>query len=110
MASHAVLDRELAPRGLIFCSFPLHAPGKPGIERARHLERIQLPMLFLSGTRDTFAERTLLEPLVGGLAQGALHFLETADHGFHTLKRQRPSTDDVYVEAARVARAFIDRD
>jgi hypothetical protein len=80
-------------------------------------------MLFLSGTRDTFAERELLEPLVAGLAMRGgvtaggsdfsrdcrVHFLDTADHGFHTLKRQRPSTDDVYAEAARAARAFIDR-
>jgi predicted alpha/beta-hydrolase family hydrolase len=109
MASHAVLDRQLAPRGLIFCSFPLHAPGKQGIERARHLAQIRLPMLFLSGTRDTFAERELLEPLVGGLSQATVHFLDTADHGFHTLKRQRPSDDDVYAEGARAARAFIDR-
>jgi predicted alpha/beta-hydrolase family hydrolase len=117
MASHAVLDRQLTPRGLIFCSFPLHAPGKQGIERARHLAQIRLPLLFLSGTRDTFAERELLEPLVAGLAaRGSgfsrdcrVHFLDTADHGFHTLKRQRASTDDVYVEAARTARAFIDR-
>jgi predicted alpha/beta-hydrolase family hydrolase len=109
MASHAVLDRELAPRGLIFCSFPLHAPGKPGIERARHLARIRLPMLFLSGTRDTFAKREVLEPLVAGLARGVVHFLDTADHGFHTLKRQRASTDDVYAEAARAAREFVDR-
>ena len=135
MASHAVLDRALAPRGLVFCSFPLHAPGKPGIERARHLAQIRLPMLFLSGTRDTFAERKLLEPLVAGLNDGGtaagsestasggsaatcgsgfsrdcrVHFLATADHGFHVLKRQRLSGEDVYAEAARVARAFVDQ-
>jgi predicted alpha/beta-hydrolase family hydrolase len=108
MASHAVLDRQLTPRGLIFCSFPLHAPGKQGIERARHLAQTRLPMLFLSGTRDTFAERELLEPLVAGLARGVLHFLDTADHGFHTLKRQRRIEADVYDEAAHAARAFVD--
>ncbi|HEY7670794.1 MAG TPA: alpha/beta family hydrolase [Gammaproteobacteria bacterium] len=123
MASHAVVDRQLTPRGLIFCSFPLHAPGKQGIERARHLAQIRVPMLFLSGTRDTFAARELLEPLVAGLAAGGsvvaggsdfsrdcrVHFLDTADHGFRTLKRERASTEDVYDEAARAARAFIGR-
>ena len=109
MASHAVLEHKLAPRGLVFCSFPLHAPGKLGIERARHLAAIRQPMLFLSGTRDTFAERALLEPLVAGLANATLHFLDTADHGYHVLKRQRQSSEDVYAEAARVARAFVDR-
>jgi predicted alpha/beta-hydrolase family hydrolase len=109
MASHAVLDRRLTPRGLIFCSFPLHAPGKQGVERARHLAQIGLPMLFLSGTRDTFAERELLEPLVIGLAHATLHLLDTADHGFRVLKRERRDGEDVYTEAARAARAFVDR-
>ena len=108
MASHAVLDHDLAPRGLVFCSFPLHAPGQPGADRARHLAEIHVPMLFLSGTRDTLAERALLEPLVAGLAPATLHWLDTADHGFHVLKRTRTSNEDVYAEAARVARAFID--
>lgn len=108
MASHAVVEKQVAPRGLVFCSFPLHAPGKPGAERARHLAKIQMPMLFLSGTRDTFAERALLEPLVAGLADATLHWLDTADHGFRTLKRERRSGEDVYVEAARAARVFMD--
>ena len=68
MASHAVLDRELPAAGLIFCSFPLHMPGKPDTKRAQHLAAIRKPMLFLSGTRDELAERALLEPLVAVVA------------------------------------------
>jgi uncharacterized protein len=109
MASHAVLDRALEPRGLIFCSFPLHAPGKPGVERARHLARIHRPMLFLSGTRDTFAQRSLLESVVRGLDDAQLHLLDTADHGYRVLKRARGNPDDVFEEMARAARDFIDR-
>src|SRR6185503_17438397 len=51
MASHAVLDRELDPAGLVFCSFPLHPPGSPATARAAHLQSLRQPMLFLSGTR-----------------------------------------------------------
>ena len=46
------VDRELPAAGLIFCSFPLHMPGKPDTKRAQHLAAIRKPMLFLSGTRD----------------------------------------------------------
>ncbi|MGH8495950.1 MAG: alpha/beta hydrolase family protein [Gammaproteobacteria bacterium] len=109
MASHAVIDEGLEPRGLIFCSFPLHAPGKPGTERATHLGAIRLPMLFLSGTRDTFAESTQLEPLVSGLASAELHWLDTADHGYRVLKRSRGTDEDVFDEIARIARGFMDR-
>ena len=109
MASHAVLDEGLSPRGLVFCSFPLHAPGKPGTERARHLSRIDCPMLFLSGTRDALAERGLLEQLVGTLPSAELHWIDTADHGYRVLKRQRSRGEDVFDEMAGAAKAFIDR-
>ncbi len=49
--------------GLAFLGFPLHPPGKPGDERGDHLKDVRLPMLFLQGTRDEFAELGLLEPL-----------------------------------------------
>ena len=43
-------------RGLVFFGFPLHPAGRPSTERAEHLERVQLPMLFLQGERDRLAE------------------------------------------------------
>jgi hypothetical protein len=108
MASHAVLDRALPAAGLIFCSFPLHMPGKPDTKRAQHLTRIRQPMLFLSGTRDALAEPKLLEGLVASLPTAALHWLATADHGYRVLKRQRARADSVFDEMAEAARAFID--
>ncbi len=107
MASHAVLDRNVPARGLVFCSFPLHMPGKPDTKRAQHLASIRLPMLFLSGTRDELAERPLLEPLVASLSSAQLHWLATADHGYRVQKRARASTEGVFDEMGRVARAFI---
>jgi len=109
MASHAVVDRAVPAAGLIFCSFPLHMPGKPDTKRAQHLQAIRQPMLFLSGTRDDLAERQLLEPLVAGLPNATLHWLETADHGYRVLKRTRTRADSVFDEMAEAARAFIDR-
>ena len=109
MASHAALDEAIEPRGLVFCSFPLHPAGKPGTARAAHLERIGLPMLFLSGTRDALAEGALLEPLVSSLPSAELHWLNTADHGYRVLKRSRGTDEDVFDEMARVTRDFVDR-
>lgn len=108
MASHAVLDRRLAPAGLIFFSFPLHAAGRPDDKRARHLAELREPMLFLSGTRDALATPALLERLVGSLPSARLHWLDTADHGYRVLRRARRG-GDVYEEMADVARAFIDQ-
>ena len=56
-------------RGLVFVGFPLHPAGKPAITRAEHLQQVQLPMLFLQGTRDALAELKLLRPVVQQLGQ-----------------------------------------
>jgi hypothetical protein len=90
-------------RGLVFFSFPLHPAGKPGAERAEHLSRVSVPMLFLSGTRDDLADLDLLRPVCEGLGGKAmLHLLDTADHGFKVQKRARKSEENVFVEMARV--------
>lgn len=107
MASHAIGSGELGVLGLIFCSFPLHPPKKPGVERAVHLPEIDLPMLFLSGTRDALAEGELLEDLVGSLPLARLHRLDTADHSYKILKRTRQSQQDVFAEMAEVAAGFV---
>ena len=43
-------------RGLIFFGFPLHAAARPGAERGEHLAAVNLPMLFLQGSRDALAD------------------------------------------------------
>src|SRR3989442_1187464 len=73
-------------RGLVFLGFPLHPPGRAGDQRAEHLAQVQVPMLFLQGTRDDFADLTLLKPLIKRLGQRAtLHLVEGGDHSFHVL-------------------------
>lgn len=74
--------------GLVFLGFPLHPPGRPGITRAEHLDRVAVPMLFLQGTRDDFADLTLLRQVVTRLGKRAtLHLIEGGDHSFKVLKR-----------------------
>jgi predicted alpha/beta-hydrolase family hydrolase len=111
MASHAMLEQDLGDvRGLIFCSFPLHPAGKPDIARASHLDRINAPMLFLSGTRDALAEPDLLTGVIAGLGTRAeLVWLDTADHGYKVQKRARSRGDSVFEELADAASAFVNR-
>src|SRR2546425_12147099 len=49
--------------GLAFLGFPLHPAGRPSDERARHLFQVQLPMLFIQGTRDELADLTILQAI-----------------------------------------------
>ena len=70
--------------GLAFFGFPLHPSGQPSRERGKHLSDVQVPMLFLQGTRDTLALRDQIEPLCKALGRRAtLRFFADADHSFH---------------------------
>jgi predicted alpha/beta-hydrolase family hydrolase len=111
MTSHAAAESPLdGVCGLVFFAFPLHQPGKPDTQRADHLAAVTVPMLFLSGTRDELADMDLLKGVCRKLGKRAtLHPLDTADHGFKTLKRSRASEEDVFVEMARIVREWASR-
>ncbi len=75
-------------QGLVFVGFPLHPAGKPSDERARHLFDVDVPMLFLQGTRDELAALELLQPLLQRLGERAtLALFDDADHSFHVRAR-----------------------
>ena len=96
--AHSPLD---GVRGIVFLGFPLHPPRRPGVSRAAHLGRVEVPMLFLQGTRDELAQLELLTPLVADLGSKAtLHIVEGADHGFAVLKRSGRSHAQVLDELA----------
>lgn len=87
-------------RGLVFAGFPLHPPGKPGIERAAHLDRVQCPMLFLQGTRDELADLALLRGVLERLGPRAtLALFDDADHAFHVRARVAGRNDAQVMEA-----------
>lgn len=74
--------------GLAFFGFPLHAAGQPGDARAKHLDQVRVPMLFLQGTRDALADARLMSALAGRLGpRASLAFFEEADHSFHVPAR-----------------------
>jgi predicted alpha/beta-hydrolase family hydrolase len=85
MTSQAQAAQPLADvSGLVFFAFPLHPAGKPSTSRADHLGDVDIPMLFLQGTRDALAELHLLQPTVSSLAARAtLILVDEADHSFH---------------------------
>jgi predicted alpha/beta-hydrolase family hydrolase len=75
-------------RGLAFFGFPLHPAKQPSRERGKHLFDVQLPMLFLQGTRDTLAMLDQIEPVCEALGTRAtLRLLADADHSFHVPAR-----------------------
>jgi uncharacterized protein len=100
MTSTAQAEEPLpGVRGLVFLGFPLHPPGRPGDSRAEHLAQVRIPMLFLQGDRDEFADLKLLQPVLKRLGAGAtLHLVKGGDHSFKVLKRTGRAGDDVMTE------------
>ena len=96
--------------GLAFLGFPLHPAGKPSQDRAAHLFDVQIPMLFLQGTRDTLAQLDQLEPVCNALgARATLQLFADADHSFHVPARSGRSDAQVLGEALDALAAWVDR-
>ncbi len=96
-------------RGLAFFGFPLHASGRPSVERGAHLAGVSVPMLFLQGTRDRLADLSLLAPLLEPLGSHVrLEVVDDADHSFRVPKRAGKTEADVRRELADRVRRWVD--
>ena len=110
MTSQAAAQYPLdGVKGLVFFGFPLHPPDRPGTKRAEHLAKVTIPMLFLQGTRDTFADLNLLRPICAKLGERAtLHIIESADHSFHVLKSSKRTDADILRELAETTASWAE--
>lgn len=97
MTSQLFARKPVSPvKGLVFFGFPLHPAGRQGVERAEHLAKVEVPMLFLQGTKDALAEWELIEPVCNSLSIATLKKIDRADHAFHVAGRK-----DVVAELAQ---------
>ncbi|MFG0285360.1 MAG: alpha/beta family hydrolase [Phycisphaerales bacterium JB039] len=110
MTSQAQAAAPLAGvRGLVFLGFPLHPAGKPSTERAEHLLDVDIPMLFLQGTRDDLAQLDLLKPIIARLgARATLKVIDGADHSFHVLARSGRTDAEAREEMLRSIGGWAD--
>jgi uncharacterized protein len=101
MTSGAAAKSLPGVRGLVFLGFPLHAPGKPATDRADHLDSVAVPMLFLQGTRDQFAQLDLITSVCHRLGpKSTLHLIDEGDHSFNVPRRTGRSSASVIDELA----------
>ncbi len=85
MASHLLAEHSFDQvKGIIYFGFPLHAPGRDSKDRAAHLPNIQVPQLFLQGTKDALANSSLMKEVVNELPKSTLVEFENSDHSFKT--------------------------
>ena len=106
MASVAVAE-GMPAAGLVFLGYPLHPPGKPERIRAEHLYGIDVPMLFVHGTRDPFADPPLLRGVLAKLKGRAVdHPVEGGGHSFDVRGAKRDARE-TGASLAPIVAAFI---
>jgi uncharacterized protein len=100
----AAAEPEIAD-GLLLLSYPLHPPGKPAQLRTAHLPKIQVPSLFVSGSKDPFGSPQEIESALK-LIPAPVRFLliEGAGHDLGFGKRVRAAMQDV---PDRIVRTFL---
>lgn len=107
MSSHLLATEDMPDvKGIIYFGFPLHAIGKPSMDRGEHLKNISQPQLFLQGTRDTMAKEELIKKVCKKLKKGKLEMIEGGDHSFKMLKRTGISQEEVIERIAKIAAEF----
>ncbi|MGZ5297848.1 MAG: alpha/beta hydrolase family protein, partial [Actinomycetota bacterium] len=109
IASMAVAD-GMPAAGLVFLGYPLHPPGKPERIRDEHLYGIDVPMIFVEGTRDPFATTELLGVVIAKLgARATLISIEGGDHSFNVKGAKRDARDVAAALGQPVAALIRDR-
>lgn len=94
--------------GLVMLSYPLHAAGRPEKPRAEHFPSISVPVLFVSGTRDSLGGKSdLVRASRAVKGPVTFHWVDTADHGYRPLKASGRTVVDVFDEVARVAAEWV---
>lgn len=103
--------------GLLLLAYPLHSSrghpvprpaGSPDVLRTAHFPRLRLPVLFVSGDRDTFARREALQEAAVALpGPVTFHWLEGADHGYRVPRGTGRAPADVLAEVAEVSAAWV---
>jgi predicted alpha/beta-hydrolase family hydrolase len=88
MSSQYLAAHHDAPvKGIVFFGFPLHPAKKPAVERAEHLKDVNLPMLFVQGSRDELATWDLIESVCASLPKTTLVKIDRANHMFKVGKQ-----------------------
>ena len=92
--------------GVLGFGYPLVAFGKGEPRDTSHFDDIQVPALFVQGTRDKLAPLELLRPAVARLSPGEIHEIADADHSYRVPKRTGRTSDEVIAEVVNASVAW----
>jgi predicted alpha/beta-hydrolase family hydrolase len=94
--------------GLVLLGYPLHPPGKPENLRVEHFPKLKMPVLFVSGTRDTFATPDELKRAAKKIRGKVTYsWIDTGDHGFKPLKSSGLTAPSVLADVSETVVGFV---
>jgi len=109
VASQMAAEKKLPVEGLIFLGYPLHPAGDLSKIRDAHLYRIEVPMLFFTGTRDPLCDLGKLQIVLGKLsAPWKLDIIEGGDHSFHLPKAMGVTESDIFAHIAKTTTQWLE--
>jgi hypothetical protein len=108
MASH-IAAQGAGVDGLVFLGYPLHAPGRPENLRDEHLYAIDVPMLFVEGTRDPFCPLGTLEKVRARIKSSDLVVVDDGDHSLKVRKSSGRDTQTAWRHAAASNAEWLER-
>ena len=104
----SMVAAEDGAAGLALLGYPLHPPGKPEQLRVEHFAKLRMPVLFASGTRDSFGTPEELKRQAKKIkGKVAFHWVDTGDHGFKPLKSSGLTVDEALAGVADAVVSFI---
>lgn len=106
---HLVAEHMASPAGIVYYGYPLVALGKTEPRPTDHLDRVQVPQLFVSGDRDRLGPIDIVARVAGAVPNGTLVVIESGDHSFVPLKASGLSRDDALDMAAAATVGWIEK-
>ncbi len=107
MASVAAAEGVIAPAGLVYLGYPLHAPGRADKPRAAHLPAIGMPQLFVEGENDPFIDpRAQFDEVVASCQDARVQWIVGGNHSFEVKGARRPA-DEIGAGLAPVVAGFV---
>ncbi len=109
VAAHLVGDDGWAARGLVYLGYPLVPMGSDEPRDVDHLHRIDVPQLFVAGTRDRLSPPPLIVPLAASLSAADVYVVAHGDHSFRVPKRSGTTNEIVLATITEVVAAWVRR-
>ncbi|MCL1598653.1 MAG: alpha/beta fold hydrolase [Actinomycetia bacterium] len=107
VGSHLVAQGRCNALGLVYLGYPLVAMGKTEPRNIDHLLEIDLPQLFVSGTRDRMGPVEQIDSVAASVPNGSSVLIDDGDHSLIPRKKSGRTLDDNLDDAVGAIETWV---